>query len=49
MDGSGVEKRTIDLILVAIRFTILTVQSEIRPLLYKCLVDWDEIFRIAVQ
>ena len=47
--GVGVVTGTSDKILVAILITMLTVQSEIWPLLNKLWTDFDEIFRISLQ
>ena len=49
MGRSVVIKGTSDLIVVAIWITMLTVQSEIRPLFNNLLPDFDEIFRKALQ
>ena len=49
MEGFRVIKETCDYILVAIRITMLTVQSEVQPLFNKLRADFDEIFRIALQ
>ena len=49
MEVSGVVKGTNDSILVAIQISMVNVQSEIWPLLYKLRADFDEIFKIALQ
>ena len=49
MEGPWVVKGMSVYILVMIRITMLTAQSEIRPLINKLGVDFDENFRIAAM